>query len=267
MKKKLNLLTALALSLVLLLALAPSAGAATIDPDTTTGSIRLVLKGKGTEATLYRIGVGKIENSNLVFELQSALKDALGEDLELNSLKAAEVEAVAEKLAKNEKVLKAALANTEEATNIWVTTATEKVNEGYETVLTEMPVGVYLVVQSKAHSEYENFDPFLLYLPAYEDGKWGDASASPKSTEIEDEPDDPTPPPEEIPDNPPPTDPGNPPSDPGEPPEDIPEEEVPLATLPQTGMLQWPVPVMAAAGLLLFVVGFTSEQRRKARME
>ena len=40
-----------------------------------------------------------------------------------------------------------------------------------------------------------------------------------------------------------------------------------MATLPQTGLLQWPVPVMAMAGLVLFMVGFASEKRRKAQME
>ena len=62
---------------------------------------------------------------------------------------------------------------------------------------------------------------------------------------------------QDIPDNPPP-------GDPGDPPEEIPEEEVPLATLPQTGLLQWPIPVMAAAGLLLVAVGLLSERKRRA---
>ncbi len=54
----------------------------------------------------------------------------------------------------------------------------------------------------------------------------------------------------DIPDEPPPT---------GEPPEEteIPDPDTPLIdALPQTGMLWWPVPVMAALGLLLFSIGW-----------
>ena len=47
--------------------------------------------------------------------------------------------------------------------------------------------------------------------------------------------------------------------------EDILEEDVPLAVLPQTGLLQWPIPVMCAAGLLLIALGLLSEQKRKAQ--
>ena len=52
---------------------------------------------------------------------------------------------------------------------------------------------------------------------------------------------------------------------PEEPPVDIPDEEPPLAELPQTGLLQWPILVMSLAGLLLIAVGILSEQKRKAR--
>ena len=47
--------------------------------------------------------------------------------------------------------------------------------------------------------------------------------------------------------------------------EDILDEEPPLAILPQTGLLQWPIPVMCAAGLLLIALGLLSEQKRKAQ--
>jgi hypothetical protein len=66
-----------------------------------------------------------------------------------------------------------------------------------------------------------------------------------------DTPNDPTPPPDaNIPDNLPPK------SDiPAE--ANIPEEAVPAAAkLPQTGLLQWPIPVMAGLGILLFSLGW-----------
>ena len=262
MKRRMKL-TAVLLALVLAVSLMPAAAAAEIDPAEDRGSVELTLKAKGMEATLYRVGVGRVENSNLVFELQEELKREVG-DLELNSLKAAQVEEVVEALTDKSVKLKDLLA----ADEIWVAEAVEKTKDGYMATLEDMPVGVYLVVQTKNRSEYEDFDPFLLYLPASEDGGWNaKVEANPKAEEIDyDDPDDPpSPPPEDIPDNPPPTDPGDPPSDdPGDPPEEIPEEEVPLATLPQTGLLQWPIPVMAAAGLLLLGTGLLVERKRRA---
>lgn len=262
MKRRRNLLTALLLALALTVSLVPCAGAAkVVNPETDKGSVTLTLKAKGMEATLYRVGLGKVENSNLVFELQAALAEKVG-DLELNGLKAAGVEAVVEKLTAKGVDLDEIL----DEEDIWVAKAEEKTSEGYTVELDEMPVGVYLVVQTKNRSEFEDFDPFLLYLPENQEGGWNaSVNAKPKAEEIEyDDPEDPEdppgPPPEDIPDNPPP-------GDPGDPPEEIPEEEVPLATLPQTGLLQWPVPVMAMAGLVLFMVGFASEKRRKAQME
>ena len=263
MKRRMKL-TAVLLALVLAVSLMPAAAAAEIDPAVDKGSVTLTLKARGMEATLYRVGLGKVENSNLVFELQDALAGKVG-DLELNSLKAAQVEAVVEKLTDKDLDLEEILGEE----NVWVARAEEKTEEGYTVKLDDMPVGVYLVVQSKNNSDFEDFDPFLLYLPESINGGWNaKVEAEPKAEEIEyDDPEDPEdppgPPPEDIPDNPPPGDPG----DPGDPPEEIPEEEVPLATLPQTGLLQWPVPVMAMAGLVLFMFGFASEKRRKALME
>ena len=63
-------------------------------------------------------------------------------------------------------------------------------------------------------------------------------------------------PPTEIPEEPTPT-------DPADPPEEIEDPDVPLADLPQTGLLQWPIPLMAMAGVLLFFGGFMAD--RKAR--
>lgn len=40
-----------------------------------------------------------------------------------------------------------------------------------------------------------------------------------------------------------------------------PDEEPPLAVLPQTGQLWWPVPVLAQAGLILFLMGWTRKEK------
>lgn len=47
---------------------------------------------------------------------------------------------------------------------------------------------------------------------------------------------------------------------------DIPDVDVPLATLPQTGQLWWPVPVMVVAGAALVIFGLFS-RRKAARHE
>ena len=72
----------------------------------------------------------------------------------------------------------------------------------------------------------------------------------------------------DIPDEPVPESPGSPdnPNEPDEPDKpkapdepgddlDIPDEDVPLASLPQTGQLWWPVPLLLCGGLLLVVFG------------
>ena len=41
----------------------------------------------------------------------------------------------------------------------------------------------------------------------------------------------------------------------------IPPVEVPLASLPQTGQLWWPVPLLAVAGLAMFLLGWVKQQK------
>lgn len=73
----------------------------------------------------------------------------------------------------------------------------------------------------------------------------------------------------DIPDDPPPEDPKEPedpgesipdeptPGDHGDPGESIPDEQVPQGpALPQTGVLWWPVPLLACGGMALFLVGW-----------
>lgn len=135
--------------------------------------------------------------------------------------------------------------------------------------------GLYLVTCSHVHSigrtRYTPV-PFLINIPYVMDGVTNNyLTATVKFTtytpprprpDPETPPVDPENPPvdPEIPDNP--TDPDNPPDIditepdvplvdlPEEPGADIeiPDEEPPLAELPQTGLLWWPVPVLAAAG-------------------
>lgn len=71
---------------------------------------------------------------------------------------------------------------------------------------------------------------------------------------------------EEIPEDPTPLAPAEPgkPGEPGEPLEELPEDPVPLAMLPQTGMLWWPVPVMGLLGVMFLALGASFRRRENA---
>ena len=43
----------------------------------------------------------------------------------------------------------------------------------------------------------------------------------------------------------------------------IEDEDVPLASLPQTGMLWWPVPILAVSGMFLFILGWGLHRRQQ----
>ena len=108
-------------------------------------------------------------------------------------------------------------------------------------VFEELEIGLYLVCQNKAAEGYEAINPFLIGVPNVEEDLYVyQVDASPKVAV--------TP----APTNPPkPTEPK--PTRPPEP------------SLPQTGQTNWPIPLMAAAGLLLFAAGWS--MYRKGRYE
>lgn len=101
-------------------------------------------------------------------------------------------------------------------------------------VFVGLKTGLYLVTQ-RPEDVTEGFDgirPFLLSLPQWIDGAYVyDLTASPK-VPLETEPTEPTQP-----------------TDPTEPTE--PEHE-----LPQTGQLNWPVPILTTLGLIFFAAGW-----------
>ena len=94
--------------------------------------------------------------------------------------------------------------------------------------------GLYVVTQqpSQATEGFDAIQPFLISLPRWEGGSYVyDLTAAPKVPLVPEE----TPPPPSEPTTPPPSDP------PG---------------IPQTGQLNWPIPVLAAAGMTLFILGW-----------
>lgn len=96
--------------------------------------------------------------------------------------------------------------------------------------------GLYLIRQTASISGYTNLSPFLVTVPYKVNGTYIYEVNAAVKTELEQEPT-----------TPPPTT----PSTPNKP------------KLPQTGQLNWPVPLMAASGLTLFVTGWFLVFRKK----
>lgn len=100
-----------------------------------------------------------------------------------------------------------------------------------------LELGLYLVVQTTDSDNYETINPFLVTVPMESDGAWlYDVDASPKVGAVTPiEPED-----EEE-------------EDPGE---TTTTTTTTTTTLPQTGQLNWPVPVLAVSGVVLFALGW-----------
>ncbi len=107
-----------------------------------------------------------------------------------------------------------------------------------------LTIGLYLMVQYKAAPGYAKLAPFLVSLPYLEDGVYKyDLTALPK-TALEQE---------EEPMNPPATEPSPEPS--------------PEPSLPQTGQLWWPVPILAVMGMAFFAMGWWLFANREKKYE
>lgn len=102
---------------------------------------------------------------------------------------------------------------------------TQSVKDGKAT-FGGLSTGLYLIVQNKAATGYSKMKPFLVSVPYMEDGEYQYNVAAAVKSELERAPVKAQP------------------SKPADP------------TLPQTGQLNWPVPLMAVAGLTLFVIGW-----------
>ena len=105
-------------------------------------------------------------------------------------------------------------------------------------VFSNVAPGLYVVMQNAedASNGFAPINPFLISIPQYENGVYElDVTADPK-VPFESIPTDPT--------KPKPTKPTGP-------------------TLPQTGQLNWPVPLLAVSGVALFAVGWILFSGRK----
>ena len=114
-----------------------------------------------------------------------------------------------------------------------VANARENIGTDGKVTFSNLEQGLYLLVQTRPATGFSRVNPFLVSIPYEQDGEYlYDVDAQAK-TELEQEP-TPTKPPEK-----------------------------PGGKLPQTGQLNWPVPVLAAAGLVLFAIGWGIRFRRK----
>ena len=116
-----------------------------------------------------------------------------------------------------------------------LTKLTAPIEEG-SAEFAEVPVGLYVVWQDEKDATKGLFpiQPFLISVPRFQDGTYElDVLAKPKNA------------PETIP------------------PESTEPPPPPPPKLPQTGQLNWPVPVMALTGTMLFVMGWILCMSRK----
>lgn len=118
----------------------------------------------------------------------------------------------------------------------------QELNSQGKTKFTDLQIGLYLVFQKKAAPGYTKINPFLVSVPQNDDGHYVyDVDTAPKNI----------PGPEVKPTEPKPTQPTKPDDD----------------KLPQTGQTNWPVPVLAVAGMLLLIGGFCMRVSGKRKQD
>lgn len=234
LQKAARLVLSLALTLAAVWGLALTASAAVDAPSLDfdqTGSVTLTLAEGGTAltdgaVTLYQVADLYLEDGDMAYSYTEAFSGCT------------------ETLDVTDTALPAALAGY--VTDNGVSGTTAAVGADGTVTFDGLTLGLYLAVQTTPSTGYSASSPFLVTVPCAEGDAWVYAvDASPKvalSAEPETEPE----PPEE--------------------PEPTPStSSTTSTTLPQTGQLNWPVPVLAGSGLVLFAIGWwmTATDRRK----
>lgn len=231
-----------------------------------TGSIKVSLYdsetaeavGGGT-LTLYRVAKVQKDNANLSFVYTNGFEDC---GVELGDLSEGEL---AGRLAEK-------IAATAESTTV-------EISDLGAAEFGDLEVGLYLVVQTTAAENYNVINPFLVSVPIQENGSYvydvdalpkvgTAAKKTPEPPDTPDTPDTPDKPEEENPNTPAAPGPDNPDGwvlgahgekiylNPEAPSPDNPNGYVMGAHgLPQTGQLNWPIPVLAVTGVVLVAAG------------
>lgn len=187
----------------------------------------------GGKLTLYKVGEVAEDDGNYSFELSDAYA---GCDVTLDDITSAS--------------LAQALADYTTANGLESAATVEIGNDGTATA-SELALGLYLVMQHTPASGYEAIAPFLVSVPMFDEGEGVyvyDINAEPKmsgltkasttttTTTTTDT-----------------TDSGSGTT-----------AATTAATLPQTGQLNWPVPVLTVAGLLLILAGLYLRSDKRA---
>ncbi len=164
----------------------------------------------------------------------------------------------------------------QETPDLWGDDHVIRENENGEVVFEDLRTGLYLFTQSEEQASpgYYPVEPFLVSVPIYDSEYNYNVQAFPNEHEVKiyvkfrllakpkDPPDTPVPPgPDPDPDPPGP----DPDPDPDPPPEPEPDPWIPIPffveepkarpRLPQTGQMNWPVPVLAVSGAVMFLAG------------
>lgn len=219
--------------LILVLILIPCSAFASSGMEKTDGTVKFNLCTQSGDAvgdvqiSVYRVGNVDYEGYNVVYKIDELLSE--GKDIPLNSLTADQNISSAERiwnLIKNKD---------KKDFSVW----TEKTDSEGKISLDKIPVGVYLAVQTLKNDTYVDITPFVFYMPeASKEGWVYDVTLYPKVEKR------PTPTPSITPK---PT---------------VPHKDD--SELPDTGMVQWPIPVLAGLGVILLSVGWIVNRRRKA---
>lgn len=109
-------------------------------------------------------------------------------------------------------------------------------NQSGKVIFSNLKLGLYLIVQTQAAEGYEPLKPFLVSVPINEDGQYVYEVEARGKFQVQQALKPATP--------------------------DTPVNQ-PGSRLPQTGQLNWPVPVLTVAGLLLFAFGWLLRFGRK----
>lgn len=231
-----------------------------------TGSIKVSLYDSETSEavgggtlTLYRVAKVQKDNANLSFVYTNGFEDC---GVELGDLSEGEL---AGRLAEK-------IAATAESTTV-------EISDFGTAEFGDLEVGLYLVVQATAAEDYNVINPFLVSVPIQENGSYvydvdalpkvgTAAKKTPEPPDTPDTPDTPDKPDEENPNTPAAPGPDNPDGwvlgangekiyrNPEAPSPDNPNGHVMGAHgLPQTGQLNWPIPVLAVTGVVLVAAG------------
>lgn len=209
------------LLLALVLAMALPVSAAPVLDQTKLGSLTLRLFSSGEPVSggtvsLYHIADIAVDDADLSFAYTEAFRDC-PVALDKDLTSTDAAKAIEGYIADHTEALPAL--------------ATQSVDANGTVTFQNLAVGLYLLTQKEAAPGYSAMGAFLISVPmATGDGYDYSVDATPKMGPIVPETTEPSQPTE--------------PSKPTEP------------NLPQTGQLNWPVPVMAASGLAVFLLGW-----------